>query len=171
MQAALRAVGRQSLSLGSQRRLLIPTPASTSFVRYASKLSKNGNSKRQKGKQQVEDEVETRPKGSNKGKGVMTLDQLVPGSQQVLDGEALVELKKTEEKMDTTVQYYRKEVSSLEALAVGRVTPDILKPVRVSLPDAGPDAPPVKLHEIATVGVRDGTNLIITVFEESVCGI
>lgn len=99
---------------------------------------------------------------------MLTVDQLVPGSQQILSGDALAEYKKTEEKMDATVHFFKKEVSSLESLAVGRVTPDVLKPVRVSLPDSEADVPPVKLHEIATVGVRDGTTLIVTVFDESV---
>jgi ribosome recycling factor len=159
MQHALLVAGRQSI------RPRLPLLTSLALARYASKSA--GNSKRQRGKQ-AKDEVEVQPKGS-KQKGVQTLDQLVPGSQQVLSGDALAEYKKTEEKMDATIQFYRKEVSSLESLAVGRVTPDVLKPVRVSLPDSDPDAPPLKLHEVATVGVRDGTNLIVTVFDESVC--
>lgn len=49
--------------------------------------------------------------------------------------------------------------------ASGRVTPALLSPVKVSLPDHG-DA--VRLEEIATVGVRDGTVLWVVAFEEQV---
>ena len=61
-------------------------------------------------------------------------------------------------------QKYEEEVAALEVRASGRVTPAVLAPVRVSLPDKGG----VRLEEVATVGVRDGTMLVVTVFEEQV---
>lgn len=64
---------------------------------------------------------------------------------------------------------YKKEVAELEVRATGRVTPAVLSPVRVVLPHS--EGKGVRLEEIATVGVREGTTLIITVFEESVSGI
>jgi len=69
--------------------------------------------------------------------------------------------------MKAVLERYRKDVASMDMRASGRVTPGILSPVRVILPenkDAGGRG--VKLEEIATVGVREGTTLIVTVFEE-----
>jgi len=47
----------------------------------------------------------------------------------------------------------------------GRVTTALLDPVKVALPDSAP----VRLEELATVGVKDGSTLLITVFQENVC--
>ncbi|GJE86445.1 ribosome-recycling factor [Phanerochaete sordida] len=83
---------------------------------------------------------------------------LVPGSQQILAGEVYF---KAEDAMKATVDRYRKEVADMETRATGRVTPAMLGPVRVV---AGGNK--VRLEEVATVGVREGTTLVVTVFEE-----
>ncbi|KAI0089539.1 ribosome recycling factor domain-containing protein [Irpex rosettiformis] len=90
-----------------------------------------------------------------------TEEAFVPGSQRIAAGESYV---KAEESMKSTVERFRKEVSGLETRASGRVTTGLLAPVRVKLPDG--DSKGVRLEEVATVGVRDGTTLIVTVFEE-----
>ncbi|KAG2151183.1 ribosome recycling factor-domain-containing protein [Suillus bovinus] len=101
---------------------------------------------------------------ASKSKAKSTAD-LVPGSKQALTSEAArLEYGKSEAKMSAAVEWYRKEVASLETRASGRVTPALLSPVRVELPGKGKDL--LKLEELATVGVRDGSTLIITVFEE-----
>ena len=56
----------------------------------------------------------------------------------------------------------------MEARGMGRVSPDILKPVRVALPGASEGGAPTPLLDIATVGIRDGTTLLVTAFEENV---
>jgi ribosome recycling factor len=72
------------------------------------------------------------------------------------------------------VEWLRREVSQLEARASGRVTPQLLAPVRVSVepPSAASTSETKKekarLEELATVGVRDGTTLIVTVFDPQV---
>ena len=91
---------------------------------------------------------------------------LVPGSQKILAGE---EYFKAEKKMQAVVDRFRNEAAKLELRASGRVTPVVLEPVRVVLPHT--EGRGVRLEEIATVGVRDGTTLIITAFEESVSNI
>lgn len=100
---------------------------------------------------------------SEHGKIKVSTDSLVPGSQQILAGEVYF---KAEESMKIVVDHYRKEVADMETRSTGRVTPAMLSPVRVHLPggDKG-----VRLEEIATVGVREGTTLMVTVFEEQVC--
>lgn len=101
---------------------------------------------------------------ASKSKAKSTAD-LVPGSKQALTSEAArLEYGKSEAKMNAAVEWYRKEVAGLETRASGRVTPALLSPVRIELAGKGKDL--VKLEEVATIGVRDGSTLIITVFEE-----
>ncbi|THV07066.1 ribosome recycling factor [Dendrothele bispora CBS 962.96] len=89
---------------------------------------------------------------------------LVPGSKQpITDEAAREEYKKCEEKMKAAVDWYRKECASVETRASGRVTPALLAPVRVKLPDADQL---FRLDEVATVGIKDGSLLLVTVFEE-----
>ncbi|KAH9941232.1 ribosome recycling factor [Epithele typhae] len=95
------------------------------------------------------------------GKAVAT-DALVPASQ-LLTADA--EYRGTEGKMLAAAEWLRKEVAALETRATGRVTPGLLAPVRVRAQGAK-DARGVRLEEVATVGVKDGTVLIVTVFEE-----
>ena len=102
---------------------------------------------------------------SSKGsKGVVrNTDDLIPGSQRIVQSP---EYRKAEEKMKVSLDHFRKEIAALEVRASGRVTAAVLSPVRVVLPDGDPKGS--KLEEIATVGVRDGNMLLVTVFEEHV---
>lgn len=91
---------------------------------------------------------------------------LVPGSKQpIADKAAQEEYSKAESSMQTSVEWFRKECAMIETRASGRITPALLSPVRVKLPDNPSE---VKLEEVATVGVREGSTLLITVFEEEV---
>ncbi|KAI6039629.1 ribosome recycling factor domain-containing protein [Pisolithus marmoratus] len=102
---------------------------------------------------------------ASKSKIKYTAD-LVPGSRQPLaTEEARSEYQKAETKMSAAVEWYRKEVAAFETRASGRVTPSLLAPVRVEVHGKGKE--PVKLDEIATVGVKDGSMLIVTVFDEN----
>jgi len=110
--------------------------------------------------------------GSNSSKrGSIATASLTPGSQQALtDPAAREEFARADAKMAACVEWLRREVSQLEARASGRVTPQLLAPVRVPAAPASPApeakrAPPRRLEELATVGVRDGTTLIVTVFD------
>ena len=99
----------------------------------------------------------------NKVKSTATL---VPGSKQpITDEAAQQEYAKAETTMMASVEWYRKECATVEARASGRVTPSLLSSVRVKLPGSNADA---RLDEVATVGVRDGSTLLITIFEEDV---
>ena len=68
--------------------------------------------------------------------------------------------------MVAAVEWYRKEVAKMGNRASGRVTPEILAPVLVKIPERGGNG--VRIEEVATVGVKDGSVLIVTVFEDSV---
>ncbi|RDX54660.1 ribosome recycling factor [Lentinus brumalis] len=109
-----------------------------------------------KGKGKEQDDASNH--GKKQSKGVST-DSLVPASQRIA---ASPEYKGTEGKMQGVLDWFRKEVAALETRATGRVTPALLSPVRVMLPNASG----VRLEDIATVGVKEGTTLLVTVFEE-----
>ena len=98
---------------------------------------------------------------------IVNTDALVPGSQRIVQSEEYV---KAEGKMKAALDFFRKEVAALEMRASGRVTPAVLAPVRVHVPGSseGKGGSGAKLEEVATVGVRDGSMLIVTVFEEQV---
>ncbi|KAJ6590534.1 ribosome recycling factor domain-containing protein [Mycena vulgaris] len=97
-------------------------------------------------------------------KKIQSTADLVPGSKQpITDETARAEYAKTDEKMKSAVDWYRKECAAIESRATGRITPAMLDPVRVTLPDSNRD---FRLDEVATVGVRDGSTLLITIFEE-----
>ncbi|KAG6831866.1 hypothetical protein H0H92_006983 [Tricholoma furcatifolium] len=88
----------------------------------------------------------------------------VPGSKQrIADPTAQEEYAKAEGVMKTAVEWYRKECATLESRASGRVTPALLSPVRVKLPNVDGD---MRLEDVATVGVREGSTLIVTAFED-----
>lgn len=157
-------VGRVSLgtavrpySASSVPRTARLSPLFATQVRcYASKKDKKDKKKG--------NDVDLEPATKASSRTVKT-DSLVPGSQRILAGE---EYFKAEKKMQEMLDKYKKEVAELEVRATGRVTPAVLSPVRVVLPHS--EGKGVRLEEIATVGVREGTTLIITVFEESVSG-
>jgi hypothetical protein len=104
---------------------------------------------------------------ASKSKATKSTATLVPGSQQRLTDEAAIEeYEKAEKKMQAAVDWYRKEVAGLETRASGRVTPSLLATVRIELPDSKGEL--FRLEDVATVGVREGTTLLVTVFEEHV---
>ncbi|KAI0711129.1 ribosome recycling factor domain-containing protein [Cerioporus squamosus] len=118
--------------------------------------------KKAKGKEKAQDDASaSHAHGKKQSKGVST-DALVPASQRIA---ASPEYKGAESKMQGVLDWFRKEVAALETRATGRVTPAVLSPVRVMLPNAQ-DGRGVRLEEIATVGVKEGTTLLVTVFEE-----
>ncbi|KIY48444.1 ribosome recycling factor [Fistulina hepatica ATCC 64428] len=63
--------------------------------------------------------------------------------------------------MKGPVDYFRKECSLVEVRASGRVMPAVLDPVRVKMGNAVS-----RLHDLATIGVRDGSMLLVTLFDE-----
>jgi ribosome recycling factor len=140
----------QSLRLGTQalrRPCRLPLLAEIPGVRtYASKKNKK-----------AQDVEEDRP-----AKKASTTDQLVPASARILAGDVYY---KAENSMKAAIEWYRKEVAGMETRANGRVTPSVLSPVRVTLHGANKSS---RLEEVATVGVREGTTLVVTVFEEQV---
>jgi hypothetical protein len=184
---SLRLRVRLHLSIAQTQTITRPTPlpsllattttATTPRRAYASnKKAKHG----QKGNTTNTHETESTPHthhASSKRAPIATTS-LTPGSQQTLtDPTAREEFARADAKMASRVEWLRREVSQLEARASGRVTPQLLAPVRVSVSSVGHSAAAsassdakkgAKLEELATVGVRDGTTLIVTVFDPQV---
>lgn len=134
------------------------TPTTSIGVRHASSKSKA----KDKGERNWDNSLKD-PKQKQK---VTSTADLIPGSQQpIVDEAAREEYTKAESTMLTAVEWFRKECAAAESRASGRVTPALLKPVRVKM--TGVDGT-VPLEQVATVGVRDGTTLLVTVFDEHV---
>ena len=67
--------------------------------------------------------------------------------------------------MSAAVDWFRKDCAAMKSRALGLVTPALLSPVTVKIPGIGKKVP---LEELATVGVREGTTLLITVLQPPV---
>jgi ribosome recycling factor len=67
--------------------------------------------------------------------------------------------------MASTVDHFVKELCTLENRASGRVNPSILDPIRVQSTDGRGK---LKLREVATIGVKEGHTLVITLFDDKV---
>ncbi|EJT99272.1 ribosome recycling factor [Dacryopinax primogenitus] len=91
------------------------------------------------------------------------VDEIAPGHPSAEQDPVAFELGKVETKMKGVVDWYRREVGGLETRGSGRVTPSLLDGVRVTVSSGRTS----KLDEIATIGVREGNILVITVFDES----
>lgn len=160
---------RGAFPLVRQRVMFTPTASalSTSILlytrSYASKSKKHNSSKDQP--KETKAQLKS-SKFDGQKHGTVTTDQLLPGSQLRIPESALGEYQKCEERMVAAVEWYRKEVAKMENRASGRVTPEILAPVLVKIPGRGANG--VRIEEVATVGVKDGSVLIVTVFEDSV---
>jgi len=143
---------------------ITPTYVVTQTRSYASK-NKKDNKKDKNSASSSHLEVEDFDHKYNKdfNKHSTTTSNLVPRSQQILAGEDYV---KAEDKMKSILERFRREVSGYETRASGRVTTALLAPVRVVLPGHGEEGKGVRLEEIATVGVKEGATLLVTVFDE-----
>ncbi|KAG8928993.1 hypothetical protein FRC00_001570 [Tulasnella sp. 408] len=129
-------------------------------------FKKGGNRKQAAAKEEAppaEEEDEFGGGGKKGKKKGFSVADLTPASQSKVAPEAKGEVDKASKKMISTVDWYRKEMSLLTNRALGRVTPAILDSVRVHLPDLDV---PLKLSEVATVGVKEGTVLVVTAFDE-----
>jgi hypothetical protein len=106
-------------------------------------------------------------KGSST-KGAKSTANLIPGSQMpITDPTAREEYSKADGKMHAAVEYLRKDCAEGEARATGRVTPALLSSVRVKLAHGGTDDL-FRLEELSTVGVKEGSILVVTPFDEDV---
>ncbi|KAF9517778.1 hypothetical protein BS47DRAFT_1290488 [Hydnum rufescens UP504] len=82
-----------------------------------------------------------------------------------IQGQAFkVLLISAEEKMTGSVAHYEKQMAVLESRAIGRVMPSLIEGVKV--PNLLGDVR-YKLRDVASIGVKEGTTLVVTVFEPS----
>jgi hypothetical protein len=97
--------------------------------------------------------------------------KFIPQSSMPHGAEYDKEEKSADAKMKASLNWLKEKARSVEARSSGRVSPDVLDGVKVLLePSADGKAAPAEhaLKEIATVGVKHGNTLVVTVFEEHV---
>jgi hypothetical protein len=150
------------------------TPRRAYASKKAKAKAKAAAEHNQKGSTDEKTESKSILHGSKRARAPIATTFLTPGSQQTITNPtAQEEFARADAKMTSCVEWLRREVSQLEARASGRVTPQLLAPVRVSV-SSGPskisasEAKKARLEELATVGVRDGSTLIVTVFDPQV---
>lgn len=115
-----------------------------------------------KSKRRTVDEDEGDAPG-RKVKGGPT-EKLVPTSQNTHGDEFQEEKRNLDEKMAASVRWFKAQATLTETRTSGRAMPTMLDSVRVELPDM----PPQKLVDVATVGVKDLSTLLITAYEAEV---
>jgi len=154
---------------------LLTTTTTTTTITTTPRRAYASNKKAKHGQKKGNDESTLHTHApSKRAREPIATASLTPGSQQTItDPTAREEFARADAKMASRVEWLRREVSQLEARASGRITPQLLAPVRVSVSSVGPPAASeakkgARLEELATVGVRDGTTLIVTVFDPQV---
>ncbi|KAF7289128.1 Protein kinase domain-containing protein [Mycena chlorophos] len=158
LRAVLSLCQRPVLARAAQPAILPQRQLHASQPRYAKK-NRDTKSKHSDDRD-VEPVDDDAPRGSRRGP--KSTAEFVPGSRQpITDEAARAEYKQADDKMTAAVEWFRKECAAVETRATGRVTPAVLDPVRVNM-----DGREVRLTEVATVGVRDGSVLIVTVFDD-----
>lgn len=90
--------------------------------------------------------------------------KLIPTSQNAHGDEFQEEKRNLDEKMAASVRWFKAQVVLTETRTSGRATPTMLDSIWVKLPDV----PPQKLVEVATVGVKDLSVLLVTAYEAEV---
>lgn len=94
-------------------------------------------------------------------------NRFVPTSQNAFGETYQTERKDADDRMTASVNWFKAQATAVETRSSGRVTPDILDGIRVNLGQEGMES--VKLVDIATVGVKNGNTIVVTVFDQEVC--
>ena len=96
---------------------------------------------------------------------VKSTSTLVPGSKQpITDPAAQQEYDRADKAMSASVSWFKKECAALETRASGYARPGMISSVRVKIPEQ----PDMRLEELATIGVREGTTFLVTLYDSQV---
>jgi len=96
---------------------------------------------------------------------VKSTSTLVPGSKQpITDPAAQQEYDRADKAMSASVAWFKKECAALETRASGYARPGMISSVRVKIPEQ----PDMRLEELATIGVREGTTFLVTLYDSQV---
>lgn len=66
--------------------------------------------------------------------------------------------------MSASVGWFKRECAALETRASGHARPGMISSVRVKIPEQ----PDVRLEQLATIGVREGTTFLVTLYDPQV---
>lgn len=96
--------------------------------------------------------------------------RFVPSSALPHGPEYDAERRAADEKLQASLRWLKEQARSVEIRSSGRVVPDVLDGVKVLIEneDGSQGNFEVGLREVATVGVKNGNVLVVTVFEEHV---
>lgn len=165
----LNLAARTSLYASNLTSIYSPAFRSLQLRHYAKRKDKdednNKPSKSKKGKHNTEDEVVHSRNNINDPSL-----RFVPTSALPYGAEYDVEKRAADEKFQSSLKWLKEQARGVEIRSSGRVVPDILDGIRVSIEseESGENSFEVGLKEVATVGVKNGNVLVVTVFEEQV---
>lgn len=114
-------------------------------------------------RERVPDVLESGEGSQVRSKGNKAASNMAPAEEDAPSWVTLLE--QTEGKMRSAVDHFVKELGTLETRASGRVNPSLLDPIRIPSADGRGK---LKLNEVATVGVKEGHTLVITLFDDKV---
>ncbi|KAG8824659.1 hypothetical protein FRC18_010476 [Serendipita sp. 400] len=96
--------------------------------------------------------------------------KFVPGSLMPHGADYDKEEKAADERMQSSIRWFREQARNVETRSSGRVVPDILDGIKVTIAmdpeNKSAGNMEVGLKDIATVGVKHGNTLVVSVFEE-----
>lgn len=96
---------------------------------------------------------------------VKSTSTLVPGSKQpITDSTAQQEYDRADKAMSASVAWFKRECAALETRASGHARPGMISSVRVKIPEQ----PDMRLEQLATIGVREGTTFLVTLYDPQV---
>ncbi|KAF9003225.1 ribosome recycling factor domain-containing protein [Cyathus striatus] len=168
LRLALRATPRPPLLHIQPTPRILPTRTFTTTPTLLGKKDKKAKKSNFKSEDEEEDFIpeEDEPRIKSKKDKSRSTDSFVPGSQLRVEPAAQEEYSKADTGMRTAVEWFRKECSATEVRMSGRVNTSILSPVRVVVGAGEGEEYTSRLEEVATVGIKDGTMLLVTPFEE-----
>jgi ribosome recycling factor len=94
--------------------------------------------------------------------------KFVPSSSMPHGAEYDKEEKSADEKMNASLKWLKEQSRNVEVRSSGRVVPDVLDGVKVPMDDGSGGEFEASLKEVATIGVKNGNVLVVTVFDEHV---
>jgi ribosome recycling factor len=165
----LHPTSRASFYASNLTRVCSPVSRSLQSRYYAKRKDKdednNKPSKSKKAKHNAEDEIVHSRNNINDPSL-----KFVPSSALPYGAEYDVEKRSADEKFQSSLKWLKEQARGVEIRSSGRVVPDILDGVKVMIEseEGGQNDFEVGLKEIATVGVKNGNVLVVTVFEEQV---
>lgn len=144
-------------------------PSTSSAISYITPSSRPFHSQSIQFKRARAEDVEDEPSNGGRGgkgkKGGNSSSKSASTSAEEESVDWPTLLDTSEQKMTGSLEHFTKELAALENRASGRVNASLFDAVRVPSLDGSVR---YRLGEVGTVGVKEGSTIVITLFDEKV---